>query len=109
MTDSRVTYGFTSTMTAQPGRGDDLIALLLSGLADGNPATSEYCLVYLVSRSATNPDVAHIVEGWTSEEDHHRVFATPAAQAIVAGFADLLAGEAESTDLTPVGGKALLR
>ena len=50
--------------------------------------------------------MAHIVEGWTSEEDHHRVFAGDAAQAVVARFADLLAKEPEYTDLTPVGGKA---
>ncbi|WP_382309398.1 putative quinol monooxygenase [Herbiconiux sp. UC225_62] len=106
MTNSSVTYGFAATLTAKAGRGDDLIALLLSGLEAGNPATSEHCLVYLVSRSPSNPDVAHVIEGWTSEEDHHRIFATDAAQAIVAGFAELLEGESVSTDLTPVGGKA---
>ena len=105
---SAVTYGFTSTMTARPGRGDELVALLLSGLDQGNPATSGHCLAYLVSRSAADPDVAHVIEGWTSEEDHHRVFAGQAAQAIVARFAGLLAKEPEYTDLTPVGGKALL-
>lgn len=105
---SAVTYGFTSTMTAHPGRGDELVALLLSGLDRGNPATSEHCLVYLVSRSAADPDVAHVIEGWTTEADHHRVFAGAAAQAIVARFAGLLAKEPEYTDLTPVGGKALL-
>ncbi len=100
-------YGFASTMTAQPGRGDDLVELLLSGLEPGNPASTEHCLVYLVSRSASDPDVAHVIEGWTNEEDHHRVFAGPAAQAIVAGFAGLLAKDAEYTDLTPVRGKAV--
>ncbi|WP_245930210.1 putative quinol monooxygenase [Allonocardiopsis opalescens] len=103
-----VTYGFASTMTAKPGRGDELIELLRLGLAEGRPATSEHCLVYLFSRSASNPDVAHVIEGWTSEEDHRRVFAGEAAQAIVARFADLLAEEPEYTDLTPVGGKAVV-
>lgn len=93
-------------MTARPGRGDDLIALLMSGLDEGNPASSESCVVYLVSRSAADPDVAHVIEGWTSKEEHHRVFAGEAAQAIVARFTDLLAGESVYTDLTPAGGKA---
>ncbi|MFB2596448.1 putative quinol monooxygenase [Herbiconiux sp. P17] len=106
MTNSSVTYGFSATLTAKPGRGDDLVTLMLSGLEAGNPATSEHCLVYLVSRSPSNPDVAHVIEGWTSEDDHHRVFATEAAQRIVAGFAELLEGEAVYTDLTPAGGKA---
>jgi len=108
MNNSTVNYGFSATMTAKPGRGDDLVALLLSGLDEGNPATSEYCLVYLVSRSASNPDVAHVIEGWTTEEDHHRVFAGDAAKAIVAQFAELLEGDSEYGDLTPVGGKARL-
>jgi quinol monooxygenase YgiN len=108
MTDSRVTYGFSATMTAKPGRGDDLVDLVLSGLAPGNPAASEFCLVYLVSRSASNPDVVHLTEGWTSEEDHHRLFAGEAAQAIVAQFADVLAGESVGADFVPVGGKAQL-
>lgn len=99
-------YGFNCTMTAKPGMGDQLIDLLLTGLNDGNPGSTEWCVVYLVSRSASNPDVAHVTEGWTSEEDHHRIFAGEAAQAIVAQFDDLLAEEPTYTDYVPVGGKA---
>lgn len=69
-----VNHGFNATLTARPGMGDQLADLLLTGLSDGNPGTSEHCLVYLVCRSASNPDVVHVTEGWTSEEDHHRVF-----------------------------------
>ncbi len=102
-----VGYGFASTMTAQPGRSDELVELLLTGLEPGNPASTEHCLVYVVSRSPSQPDVAHVIEGWTSEEDHHRVFAGPQAQAIVARFGGLLAQEPEYTDLTPVRAKAV--
>jgi quinol monooxygenase YgiN len=96
-------------MTAKPGLGDRLVELLLTGLDAGNPASTEYCLVYLVSRSAANPDVVHITEGWTSEGDHHRVFAGAAAQAMVSRFADLLSGDSVYTDQVPVAGKADLR
>lgn len=99
-------YGFNATLTAKPGMGDQLVELLLSGLDEGNPGSSEYCLVYLVSRSASDPDVAHVTEGWTTEEDHHRVFASDAAQNIVAQFAQLVAGESVYTDYVPVDGKA---
>ena len=100
-----INYGFNATMRAKPGMGDQLIELLASGLKEGNPASTEYCIVYQVSRSASDPDVAHITEGWTNEEDHHRVFAGPAAQAIVAQFSDLLAEESTYTDYIPVVGK----
>ncbi|WP_193608277.1 putative quinol monooxygenase [Nocardioides lijunqiniae] len=99
-------YGFQSTMIAKPGLGDQLVELLLTGLEEGSPGATEHCLVFLVSRSLSNPDVAHVTEGWTTEEDHHRVFAGPAAQAMVAQFADLLAEEPTYTDYTPVNGKA---
>ncbi|MEV5428101.1 antibiotic biosynthesis monooxygenase [Streptomyces sp. NPDC052701] len=99
-------YGFTATLTARPGAGGRLVDLLLTGLSEGNPGTSAHCVVYLVSRSASDPDVVHVTEGWTSEEDHHRVFAGEAAQAIVARIGGLLAKEPEGTDYVPVGGKA---
>ncbi|ALV31452.1 antibiotic biosynthesis monooxygenase [Streptomyces sp. CdTB01] len=100
------TYGFSATLTARPGMGDRLVDLLLTGLDEGSPGTSEHCLVYLVSRSAADPEVVHVIEGWTSEEDHHRIFAGEAAQAIVARIGELLAKEAEYTDHVPVRGRA---
>jgi quinol monooxygenase YgiN len=96
-------YGFTATVTAKPGMGDRLVDLLLTGLDEGNPGASEYCVVYLVSRSASDPDVVHIAEGWTSEEDHHRTFAGEAAQAIVAQLGGLLAEQSEYTEPDDIG------
>ncbi|MEV6612946.1 antibiotic biosynthesis monooxygenase [Streptomyces sp. NPDC051051] len=99
-------YGFSATLTARPGMGDRLVDLLLTGLNEGSPGDSEHCVVYLVSRSASDPDVVHVAEGWTSEEEHHRIFAGEAAQAIVARIDGLLAKEAEYTDHVPVRGRA---
>jgi quinol monooxygenase YgiN len=101
-----VNHGFNATLTAGPGMGDRLVGLLLTGLDEGSPGASEHCVVYLVSRSASDPDVVHITEGWTSEEDHHRVFAGEVAQAIVTQIGGLLAKEPEYTDFVPVRGKA---
>ncbi|GAB2629824.1 antibiotic biosynthesis monooxygenase [Prescottella soli] len=99
-------YGFNATLTAKPGSGDRLVDLLLTGLNEGSPGASEHCVVYLVSRSASDRDIVHVTEGWTSEEDHHRIFAGEAAQAIVARIGALLAKESEYTDYVPVRGKA---
>lgn len=101
-----VHYGFNAVLTARPGLGDRLVELLLTGLNEGSPGASEHCVVYLVSRSASEPDVVHVTEGWTSEEDHHRMFAGEAAQAIVAEIGPLLAKDSEYTDYVPVRGKA---
>ncbi|MFJ4672348.1 putative quinol monooxygenase [Kitasatospora purpeofusca] len=100
-----VSYGFHATMTARPGLGERLAELLLTGLDQGNPGADEHCLVYLVSRSAADPDRVHVVEGWTSEVDHHRVFAGGPARDLLARVGELLSGEAEFADLLPVGGR----
>jgi quinol monooxygenase YgiN len=100
-------YGFHATMSAQPGKGDALVELLLSGTTTG-PAAHDDCLVFLVSRSASNPDVVHLTEGWTSEEAHDRVFTTDEAQVHIARFGELVDGETQYVDEVPVGGKALL-
>lgn len=97
-----VNYGFHATMTAQPGRGDDLVELLLAAPC----LPDEDCVVFLVGRSAGDPDVVHVTEGWTSERAHHAFFATGPAQALVAKLQPLLAGEPRHTDEVPVGGKA---
>ncbi|MFD3494611.1 putative quinol monooxygenase [Streptomyces sp. NPDC058690] len=99
-------YGFNATLTAKPGMGDHLVDLLLTGLNEGSPGASDHCVVYLVSRSASDPDIVHVTEGWTSHEDHHRIFAGEAAQAIVAQIDGLLAKESMYTDYVPVCGKA---
>ncbi|MEV7328945.1 antibiotic biosynthesis monooxygenase [Micromonospora sp. NPDC093244] len=97
-----VQHGFQATMTAHPGRADELIQLLL----DAPSMPHDDCVVFLVSRSASDPDVVHIVEGWTSAEAHRAFFAGEQAQALVAKLQPLLAGESAYTDAVPVGGKA---
>jgi quinol monooxygenase YgiN len=97
-----VGHGFHATMTAQPGKGGELVEFLL----DAPSLPNEDCVVFLVSRSAGNPDVVHVTEGWTTKEAHAAFFATEQAQALVAKLQPLLAGESEYADAVPVGGKA---
>ena len=100
----KATYGFRATMTARPGKGDELINLLLSATIDGSGA-SEDCVLYLVGRSAGNRDVVHVTEGWTTREAHADNFATERAKAFVARIVPLLADEPRFQDDVPVGGK----
>jgi quinol monooxygenase YgiN len=97
-----VNHGFHATMTAQPGKGDELVEFLLNAPSLSN----EDCVVFLVGRSAGDRDVVHVTEGWTSEEAHGRFFATEEAQALVAKLQLLLTGESQYVDEVPVGGKA---
>ncbi|MFC0505245.1 putative quinol monooxygenase [Micromonospora costi] len=97
-----VNHGFHATMTARPGKADELIELLLDAPSLPHPD----CVVFLVGRSAGNPDVVHVTEGWTSPEAHAAFFGTEQAQALVAALAPLLLGESQYVDEVPVGGKA---
>ncbi|MDX3663362.1 antibiotic biosynthesis monooxygenase [Streptomyces sp. ID05-26A] len=97
-----VQHGFHATMTARPGKGDEVVEFLL----DAPSLTNDDCVVFLVGRSTTDPDVVHVTEGWTTAEAHAAFFATEAAQALVAKLQTLLQGESAYVDLLPVGGKA---
>lgn len=97
-----VSHGFHATMTAQQGKGDEVVELLLSAPSLSN----DDCVVFLISRSVSNRDLVYVTEGWTSEEAHGRFFATAEAQALVAKLQPLLATESQYTDELPVGGKA---
>ncbi|WP_214317597.1 putative quinol monooxygenase [Nonomuraea sediminis] len=99
-----IEHGFHATMTAQPGKGDELVEALLNAPSLPN----EDCVVFLVGRSAGNPDIVHVTEGWVSREAHARFFATEQAQAMVAALQPLLAGDSQYIDEVPVGGKAAL-
>ncbi|GAA4440221.1 putative quinol monooxygenase [Phytohabitans houttuyneae] len=100
-----VQHGFHATMTAAPGRGDEVIALLLDAPSLPNPD----CVVFLVGRSASDPDVIHVTEGWTTREAHAAFFATEPAQTLVAQLQKLVTGDSQYTDEVPVGGKAFAR
>lgn len=99
-----ITHGFHATMTAHPGKGDALAALLLAAPALDNAD----CVVFLVGRSASDGDRIFVTEGWTSREAHARFFGSPAAQAYIAQFGPLVAGESQYVDEVPIGGKAAI-
>ena len=94
-------HGFHATMKARPGQGDEVVRLLL----DAPSLPLDECVVFLVARSAADPDVVHVTEGWVSEQAHREFFATEPAQALVAALQPLLT-ESTYSDEVPVGGKA---
>jgi quinol monooxygenase YgiN len=94
------THGFHATMTARPGKADQLIELLLSCA----PTTNEHCVLFLVGRSASDPNVVHVTEGWTTKEAHAANFATDESKALVAKIGMLVREGAQYQDEVPVGG-----
>lgn len=97
-----INHGFHATMTAKPGKGDEVLRILLAAPALTHPD----CAVFLISRSVEDPDTISVTEGWTSPEAHSRFFASEPAQALLSVLQPLLHGESRYTDEVPVGGKA---
>ncbi|MGW5156611.1 putative quinol monooxygenase [Nonomuraea wenchangensis] len=97
-------HGFHAIMKARPGLGGELIGELLN--APSLP--HDDCVVFLVGRSAADPDIVHVTEGWVSAEAHAAFFATEPAQKLVAKLQPFLDGESTYFDEVPVGGKAVL-
>lgn len=97
-----VEHGFHATLTARPGKGDEVVEFLL----DAPSLTNDDCVVFLVGRSAADPDVVYVTEGWTTADAHNTFFASEEAQKLVANLQTLLVGESKYLDEVPVGGKA---
>jgi quinol monooxygenase YgiN len=98
-------YGMHVTFTAQSGSADELEAILLeaaAGLADDPD-----CLLYIVSRSASDPDTVYVTEAWASSEAHAASLEDERVRALIERAMPLMARPPEATTLAPRGGKGL--
>lgn len=98
-------YGFRATMTAAPGKIDELVALLLSAVRNDGPATNPHCVLYLVSRANDGSDVVCVTEGWTSKQAHADNFASAAARTLVQKLSPLVTSHTHYGEELPLGGK----
>ena len=94
-------YGYLGSMRTQPGRRDDVVAILVGG-ADGLRAAG--CLLYVVNVSATDPDVIWVYEAWETKEHHDTSLQLPATRAAIERAVPMLTGEFTSVETTVVGG-----
>lgn len=95
-------YGLIGKMLAAPGRRDDLVAVLLEGVA-GMPG----CLSYVVARDTADPDALWISEVWQSRQAHEASLALPSVREAIARGRPIIAGFGERFETEPVGGHGL--
>lgn len=95
-------YGLIGKMMAVPGQREELIAILLEGVA-GMPG----CLSYVVARDPADMDMLWITEVWESEAHHRASLALPSVQEAIARGKPLIAAFGESVVTEPVGGHGL--
>ena len=95
--------------TAQPGRGDELAALLLRAADSLRDAAG--CELCVVNRAKADPDVAWVTELWldqSSLDASLELLQTEAGRAQIAEVTALLAGPPERIDVEPLGGVGYL-
>lgn len=98
-------YGLTGKFTAQRGRRDDLLALLLQGAEVMNAPAG--CLLYLISTSPTEEDAIWVTEVWADKESHDASLSIPGVREIIEHAMPLIAGMSDRVEFTPVGGIGL--
>ncbi|MEF2976464.1 putative quinol monooxygenase [Subtercola sp. YIM 133946] len=96
-----MTYAFAATLRAQPGRRDEVIALLLS---DQSALAELGCLSYLVGTNDDTPDVVYVNERWVSAEAHSASLRHPAVQASIQDALPLLTADLTGVGFEVVGG-----
>lgn len=95
-------YGLIGRMTAVEGKRDELVAILLEGVAD-----MPGCLSYIVATDPADANAIWITEAWDSKASHDASLALPAVKAAIARGRPLIAGFDSGTVTTPVGGHGL--
>lgn len=96
-------YGLIGRMNAMPGQRDELIAILLEGIAD-----MPGCLSYVVARDPTDADAIWITEVWDSQHNHDASLSLPSVQQAIARGKPLIASFGDFTVTEPVGGQGLM-
>lgn len=97
----KVAYGYWGTMRTQPGRRDEVIAILLSG-SEGLRAAG--CRLYVVGVSPDDPEKIGVNEVWDSKRAHDDSLQLPETRAAIGRAMPMLTGEFTSQELTVVGG-----
>ncbi len=95
-------YGLIGKMISAAGKRDELIEILLNGVA-GMPG----CLSYVVARDPGDPDAIWITEVWETREAHAASLSLPPVQAAIAKGRPLIAGFGEHFETEPAGGHGI--
>jgi len=96
-------HGLISKINAAPGMRDELIAILLQGVA-GMPGS----LSYVVAKDSTDEDAIWVTEVWDTKASHEASLSLPSVQEAIAQGRPLIAGFGERFETVPIGGHGLV-
>jgi quinol monooxygenase YgiN len=95
-------YGLIGKMIAAPGKRDELISILLGGVAK-----MPGCLSYIVAKDTGDANAIWITEAWDSTASHEASLTLPSVKEAIAKGRPLIAGFGDRVVTTPVGGRGL--
>ena len=95
-------YGLIGRMRTVAGRRDEMIALLLDGVA-GMPG----CRSYIVAKDPADGDTIWITDVWDDQESHKASLQLPSVQAAITKGRPLIAAFESHVETEPVGGVGL--
>jgi quinol monooxygenase YgiN len=95
-------YGLIGRISVEPGKRDELVAILLEGVS-GMPG----CLSYVVAHDASDPDAIWVTEVWTSEDAHRASLGLPSVRDAIERGRPLIKGLGDRFETRPVGGHGL--
>lgn len=91
-------YGLISTITAVPGKRDQLI-----GFIAGEPSGMPGCISYVVASDATDPDLIWVSEVWEGKKAHAASLELPAVVSSIEKARPMIAGMKIVAETVPVG------
>ena len=97
-------YGLVGKFTAQPGRRDELVAILLQ--AAEALGSNEDCLHYLVN-TTEETDAIWVTEVWTDKAAHDASLEPAEVRALITQAMPLIASMSDRLEMQVVGGKGL--
>jgi quinol monooxygenase YgiN len=98
-------YGLFGSIKAQPGKRDELLAMLLEAARVVGDVPG--CDAYVVSISPDDADKIWVSEFWRSEAEHDASLTDERIRAIITQARPLIAGMDDRVVLEPLGGKGL--
>lgn len=95
-------YGRIGSFSAQPGKRDELIALMTASVGD-----MPGCLSYVVARDTADPDRIWVTEVWDTRDSHKASLQLPSVAETIKQAMPLIATFGEQIETDPVGGKGI--
>ena len=95
-------FGLIGKMTAVEGKRDELVAILLAGVAN-----MPGCLSYIIATDTSDANAIWITEAWDSKASHEASLSLPFVKEAIGKGRPLVAGLSDRVVTTPVGGHGL--